>query len=357
MSHPVEEIPEWWKQQGKYCIFSVQQCQKPEYFVRFADFGSLFVTHGMEWHKLTTGENGIDCNRMDELCTQQGEADTRILLYTSHAASNGRACIAIKSPIQMWRSLRARSVTALMPRCDSVSIRSNVGGTLTWLPLGNRLVKMCAKHCLECHNRMWQHKCIREERQKTGVPLRSSPTQTCALPWWWLAICSATTTNGSKDVLGLYAHCTETTAKTRTEFGTNCSAEIMHKPEICRQPNMLSSTMSHEQITRPAFGTIPWKWQLIRQLHMVMAGVWLTVTYPFTGWTNSLYQMLVLCIVSRIRYDTYRRFIDPIHDMYRDTYRIIHSITNIAETVIKTQHTNTCMHKISVVNRSHQPRC
>ena len=44
---------------------------------------------------------------------------------------------------------------------------------------------------------------------------------------------------------------------------------------------------------------------------------------------------LVLCIVSMIRYDTYRRYIDPIHDRYRDTYRIIYSIKNIAETVIK----------------------
>ena len=35
------------------------------------------------------------------------------------------------------------------------------------------------------------------------------------------------------------------------------------------------------------------------------------------------YQILVLCIVSMIRYDTYRRYIDPIHDTYRDTYRII----------------------------------
>ena len=58
---------------------------------------------------------------------------------------------------------------------------------------------------------------------------------------------------------------------------------------------------------------------------------------------------LVLCIVSMIRYDTYRRYIDPIQDMYRDTYRIIYSIKNIAETVIKTQHTNTRMHKIDYV--------
>ena len=35
---------------------------------------------------------------MDELCEQQEEADTRILLHTSHAPSNGHVCIAIKSP-------------------------------------------------------------------------------------------------------------------------------------------------------------------------------------------------------------------------------------------------------------------
>ena len=74
----------------------MQEWQKPEYFVRFADFGSLFVAHGMECHKLTAGENGIDCNRVDELCPQQEEADTRIQLHASHAASNGHDCIAIK---------------------------------------------------------------------------------------------------------------------------------------------------------------------------------------------------------------------------------------------------------------------
>ena len=76
----------------------MQEWQKPEYFVRFADFVSLFVIHGMECHKLTAGENGIDCNRVDELCTHQEEADTRIVLHVSHAASNGHDCIAIKSP-------------------------------------------------------------------------------------------------------------------------------------------------------------------------------------------------------------------------------------------------------------------
>ena len=85
----------------------------------------------MEWHKLTAGENGIDCNRVDELCTQQEEADTRILLHDAMPHPMDMIAIVIKSPIQMWRSLRARSVTAFMPRCYSVSIRSKEGGTLT----------------------------------------------------------------------------------------------------------------------------------------------------------------------------------------------------------------------------------
>ena len=46
----------------------------------------------MECHKLTDGENGIDCNRVDELCTKQEEADT------GHASPNGHDCIVIKSP-------------------------------------------------------------------------------------------------------------------------------------------------------------------------------------------------------------------------------------------------------------------
>ena len=46
---------------------------------------------------MTAGENGLDCNRLDELCAQQEEVGTRILLHTSHAASNGHDCIAIKS--------------------------------------------------------------------------------------------------------------------------------------------------------------------------------------------------------------------------------------------------------------------
>ena len=52
----------------------------------------------MECHKLTDGENGIDCNRVDELCIKQEEADTLMLLHAGHASPNGHDCTVIKSP-------------------------------------------------------------------------------------------------------------------------------------------------------------------------------------------------------------------------------------------------------------------
>ena len=54
----------------------------------------------MECHKLTDGENRIDCkcNRVDELCIKQEEADKLMLLHAGHASPNGHACIVIKSP-------------------------------------------------------------------------------------------------------------------------------------------------------------------------------------------------------------------------------------------------------------------
>ena len=44
----------------------------------------------MECHKLTDGENGIDCNRVDELGIKQEEADTLMLLHAGHASPNGQ---------------------------------------------------------------------------------------------------------------------------------------------------------------------------------------------------------------------------------------------------------------------------
>ena len=103
----------------------------------------------MECHKLTAGENGIDCNRLDELCTQQEEADTRILLHTSHAPSNGYDCIAIKSPhtdVAVLACTFSHSINAKMIFCIDMKQRRRYLG----MSAIGRLVKMCAKHCLEC---------------------------------------------------------------------------------------------------------------------------------------------------------------------------------------------------------------
>ena len=64
----------------------------------YADLGSLYVTHGKECHLITVSENVITSTRIDELCTKQEEAYTRILLHASHAAPQGHKCIIIRSP-------------------------------------------------------------------------------------------------------------------------------------------------------------------------------------------------------------------------------------------------------------------
>ena len=58
----------------------------------------------MECHKLTDGENGIDCNRVDELCTKQEEADTRAMHHPMDMIA-----LLSSPPIQMWMSLRTFS--------------------------------------------------------------------------------------------------------------------------------------------------------------------------------------------------------------------------------------------------------
>ena len=60
VNHGNQKCPTQWKKylsdgsnKANLASFLVQEWKKPEYLVRFADFGSLFVTHGMECHKLT----------------------------------------------------------------------------------------------------------------------------------------------------------------------------------------------------------------------------------------------------------------------------------------------------------------
>ena len=113
--------------------FLVQQSQKPEYFVRFADFGSLFITHGMECHKLTAGQNAIDC--------KQEEADTRILLHASH----GHDCTAIKSPdtdVAVHACTLSHSINAMILFCiDTKQRRRYLDMTAIGQSLGEDVCK------------------------------------------------------------------------------------------------------------------------------------------------------------------------------------------------------------------------
>ena len=72
VNHGNQKCPTQWKKylsdgsnKANLASFLVQEWQKPEYLVRFADFGSLFVTHGMECHKL-------DCLRKRNRLQQTG---------------------------------------------------------------------------------------------------------------------------------------------------------------------------------------------------------------------------------------------------------------------------------------------
>ena len=142
-NHGNQKCPTQWKKylsdgsnKANLAYFLVQEWQKPVYFVRFADFVSLFVTQGMECHKLTATENGIDCNRVDELCTQQEEGDTRILLHASHAASNGHDCIPIQSPdtdVAVLGCTFSHSINAKMLFCiDTKQRRRYLDMTAIW---------------------------------------------------------------------------------------------------------------------------------------------------------------------------------------------------------------------------------
>ena len=138
INHGNQKCPTQWKKypsdgsnKANLASFLVQQWQKPEYLIRFEDFGSLVVTHGMECHKLTAGENGIDCNRLDNCVHNRRKLTPGFYFILAMPHPMGMIALRSSHPIQMWRSLRARSVTALMPICYSVSIRSNEGGTLT----------------------------------------------------------------------------------------------------------------------------------------------------------------------------------------------------------------------------------
>lgn len=100
-----QKCPTQWKKflcsganKTQLASFLVNEWQRSEYVPRFAGLGILYVTHGSECHMLVPGDKCINSVRVEELCTEQEEADTRVLLHASHMASQGYRCIIIRSP-------------------------------------------------------------------------------------------------------------------------------------------------------------------------------------------------------------------------------------------------------------------
>ena len=68
--------------------FLAKEWQEPSYVAMYADLGPMYVTHDEECLLISVSENVITSTRIDELCTKQEEANTRILLHACHAASH-----------------------------------------------------------------------------------------------------------------------------------------------------------------------------------------------------------------------------------------------------------------------------
>ena len=67
----------------------MQEWQQSEYAPNLAGCGPLCVTNGRECHMLVEREGLVHRGRVDELCTSQEGADSRILLHANHAAKEG----------------------------------------------------------------------------------------------------------------------------------------------------------------------------------------------------------------------------------------------------------------------------
>ena len=68
----------------------------PAYAQKIKDH-TLFVTHGDDCTKLVVSEGTVTASTVVELCSNQEQADTRMLLHASHASQNGHQRIAITS--------------------------------------------------------------------------------------------------------------------------------------------------------------------------------------------------------------------------------------------------------------------
>ena len=144
---------------SKLASFLLKEWQQQHYLAKLRRFGTFYVTHSSECHKRTAGENGVDCCRVDELCTSQEEADTRMLLHASHASSNGHDCVVIKSPdidIAVISCALSQDINARLLFYTGTKQRQTY---IDVTAIGRLLedMKTCAKHCKErnaCLHRM-----------------------------------------------------------------------------------------------------------------------------------------------------------------------------------------------------------
>ena len=121
--HSNQKCPTQWKKylsdgsnKTNRACFLGQEWQKSEYFVMFADFGSLFVNHRIECHKLTARENGIDCNReldfllLRQICEYFGGMQTftswvvRFVHVQNHTDNSSRFMAITLAVSYRWRS-------------------------------------------------------------------------------------------------------------------------------------------------------------------------------------------------------------------------------------------------------------
>ena len=100
-----QKCPTQWKKflsdggnKTKLASFLVKEWQQQHYLAKLERFGTFLCHPWLRMPQADCWENGVDCSRVDELCTSQEEADTRMLLHASHASSNGHDCVVIKSP-------------------------------------------------------------------------------------------------------------------------------------------------------------------------------------------------------------------------------------------------------------------
>ena len=122
-------------------MFLVEELQQPEYASISKGFGPLYITHGDGCHMFVESDGCVKSSGVDQLCTSKEEAGTRILLHASHAASEGHACIIIKSPdtdVAVLACAYSHQINAILLSCTGTRQRQRyLDATAIGQKLGN----------------------------------------------------------------------------------------------------------------------------------------------------------------------------------------------------------------------------